>query len=138
MMIKQLFNKLSKEDIELLKLSFFVSLILSIIIFIPAIFIKFWNYAWGPFIFVGNIASSIAYIKLANNIYNITSGYVNNPKRSAILNNLTTLLIYFIIFTISVLINKYTIFFCAFGVMIIKLIIVFKNFKIKKEGDRIG
>lgn len=130
----QLFDKLSKEDIEFLKLSFFVSLILSVIIFIPAIFIKLWSYAWGPFIFVGNIASSISYIKLANNIYNITSGYVNNPKRSAILNNLTTLLIYFIIFTISVLINKYTIFFCAFGVMIIKLIIVFKNFKIKKGG----
>ena len=98
-MMGQLFNKLSKEDIEFLKLSFFVSLILSVIIFVPAIFIKLWSYAWGPFIFVGNIASSISYIKLANNIYNITSGYVNNPKRSAILNNLTTLLIYLIIFS---------------------------------------
>lgn len=141
-MMKQLFNNLSnnlsKEDKIYLKYSFYISIIISLLILIPNIFVSWWHFTWGIFIFIGNVASSISYIKLANNVNKITLGYVNNPKRSSFLNSMTSLLIYAIVFIISVLINVYTIFFCAFGIMIMKLVIIIMNFKPKKEVDKLG
>lgn len=141
-MMKQYFSNLlrnlSAEDKTYLKYSFYISIIICIFILIPSRFISWWHFTWGLFIFLGNMASCISYIKLANNIYKITQGYTSNPKRSSFINSMTSLLIYASLFIISVLINDYTIFFCAFGIMILKIIIIVKNFKTKKEVDKLG
>ncbi len=136
--MKRLFSLLSKEDKTYLKYSFYISIIISLIIFLPSIFLKWWHFSWGIFIFVGNITSSISYIKLANNINHITLGYTNNPKRSSFFNSITSLMMYAIIFVISVLINTYSIFFCAFGIMIMKIVIIIMNLKPNKEVDKLG
>lgn len=142
-MMKQLLNKslfcnLSNEDKIYLKNSFYISTIISLFVLIPSIFINWMHFTWGLFVFIGNIASSISYIKLVNNVHKITLGYSNNPKRSSFLNSMTSLLIYAIVFIISVLINVYTIFFCGFGIMIMKIVIIIKNLKPKKEVDKLG
>lgn len=135
---KNLLSNLSNEDKTYLKYSFYISVIISLLIIIPSLFINWWHFTWGLFIFIGNLASSIAYFKLVNNVNKITLGYVSNPKRSSFLNSMTSLLIYAGLFIISVLINVYTIFFCAFGIMIMKIVIIIKNFKPKKEVDKLG
>lgn len=141
-MMRQFFNNLfanlSTEDKTYLKYSFYTSVIISLLIIVPSIFIGWWNFTWGLFIFIGNIASSISYFKLVNNVNKITLGYVSNPKRSSFMNSITSLLIYAGLFIISVLIDVYTIFFCAFGIMIMKIVIIIKNFKPKKEVDKLG
>ncbi len=135
---KNLFSSLSDEDKTYLKYSFYISIIISLLILLPSLFINWWHFTWGIFIFIGNIASSIAYFKLISNVNKITLGYVSNPKRSSFMNSMTSLLIYAGLFIISVLINVYTIFFCAFGIMIMKIVIIIKNFKPKKEVDKLG
>ena len=135
---KNLLSSLSDEDKTYLKYSFYISIIISLLILLPSLFINWWHFTWGIFIFIGNIASSIAYFKLISNVNKITLGYVSNPKRSSFMNSMTSLLIYAGLFIISVLINVYTIFFCAFGIMIMKIVIIIKNFKPKKEVDKLG
>lgn len=123
------FSRLTNDDKNILKHSLFISLILSIVITLVSIFISWWHYSWGIFILIGNFISCICYIKLANNITNMLKGYYQNYKRKVVLNYLTSLLLYFVVLTISVFVNTYAIFGCIIGIFILKIIIYIKNIK---------
>lgn len=123
------FSRLTNDDKIILKYSLFISLILSIVILLVSIFISWWHYSWGVFILIGNLISCLCYIKLANNITNMLNGYYQNYKRKVVLNYLTSLLLYFVVLTISVFVNRYAIFGCIIGIFILKIIIYIKNIK---------
>ncbi len=132
MMINFWLKRLTAEDKSTLKVAFFISLIVSVIIFVPAIFISWWSYFWSFFVLIGNFTSSICYIKLVNNISDSLNGRYANCKRRMFLNGLISIAIYFIVLTVSVLVNKYAIFWCALGILSVKFTI-YKN-NIKRKG----
>lgn len=122
--MKKMMKILSNEDKKILKYSFFVSIILTIILAIPTIFIKWWNIGFGVSVFIGYFASAISYYKLVVVTTRVTNFYYENPKRVFILNNLSSLLIYFIVLLICTLVKIFNIFLCALGIFIIKIIII--------------
>lgn len=127
MMINFWLSRLSAEDKSTLKVAFFISIIVSVIITILAFLIDFVHISWGIFLLVGNITSSICYIKLVNNITDVLNGRYLKHKRAMFLNSLTSMVIYFIVLSISVLINTYALFWCALGILSIKFVIYQKN-----------
>lgn len=122
-------SNLTNEDKLNLKYSLILSFTVSIIVLLFSLFFKWWSYTWGFAIMIGYIASSICYIKLANNVTKYLNGYYDNYKRKVFFNHLSSLLIYFIVLTLCVLINVYAMFWCAFGIMSIKIIIYIRYIK---------
>ena len=103
-------NNLTNEDLKILKLSFIVMFCLVIISLVFAFFIDFWQYTWALSILIGYISAVICYIKLVYVVTNVTNFIYQNPKKVFILNNLSSLLIYFIVLLISVLVPIFNIY----------------------------
>ena len=123
---KSLINiiKQRNEDLKILKLSFIVMLCLVVISLGFAFFIDFWQYTWALSIFIGYISAVISYIKLVYVVTNVTNFIYQNPKKVFILNNLSSLFIYFIVLLISVLVPIFNIYLCFLGIVIIKIVII--------------
>ena len=117
-------NNLTNEDLKILKLSFIVMFCLVIISLVFAFFIDFWQYTWALSILIGYISAVICYIKLVYVVTNVTNFIYQNPKKVFILNNLSSLLIYFIVLLISVLVPIFNICLCFLGIVIIKIVII--------------
>ena len=117
-------NNLTNEELKILKLSFIVMFCLVIISLVFAFFIDFWQYTWALSILIGYISAVICYIKLVYVVTNVTNFIYQNPKKVFILNNLSSLLIYFIVLLISVLVPIFNIYLCFLGIVIIKIVII--------------
>lgn len=126
---------LSNEDIRILKYSFFISIILAILLTIPSFFLKWWNYGFGLSILIGYLSSAISYYKLVVVTTKVTNFEYENPKRAFVFNNLTSLLIYFVALLICTLIEIFNIFLCALGIVIIKIMIIALYGKNKKNNQ---
>lgn len=130
--MKKIISILSKDDIKIIKVSFGVGIILSLILTIPYLFIDWWKIGFGLSVLLGNIASIITYYKLVVITTKVTNFEYQNPRKVFIFNNLSSLLIYFVILLFCTLIKIFSIFTCALGIFIIKAVIIIL-FGIKKE-----
>lgn len=133
--MKKILTILSNEDIKILKTSFIVSVILSVFLTIPSLFVDWWKICFGLSVFIGNLSGMINYYKLVVITTKVTNFEYQNPKRTFVFNNLSSLLIYFIVLVFCTLIKVFNIFTCALGIFIIKVVIIIL-YGINKENRR--
>lgn len=127
---------LDKSDLKTLKISFIVGVILALIAFILAFFLNWWHKLWFLSIFIGLFSASFCYIKLVYVTTNVTNFIYKNPKKAFIINNLTSLLIYFLALLICTIVNIFNIYLCFLGILILKIVIIIRfGRKPKKEEE---
>ncbi len=124
-----------KSDFLTLKIAYMFATILAIISTVLASLIKWWQYTWFLSIFLGLLAGTINYIKIVIVTTNATSSKYKNAKLAFVINNITALVIYFIVLLISALVNFLNIFLCFIGIMLIKIVIIIRFTKKPKQEE---
>ena len=119
-------KNLEASDRKTLKIAFLVTIILSIISTILAIIISWWLYTWFLSIFIGYLSALFCYIKLVNVVINATNGAYKSAKKAFIINNISTLFIYFIALLICTIFKPFNIFLCFAGILTIKVVLIFQ------------
>lgn len=127
---------LSNEDKKILKLSFFVSIVCSIIMIIPVFIFYWWKWSYFLSVLLGYIASAVCYLKLVYIIFRETAFPSNKSKKAFVLNNLTNMIIYFSFLLFNLLIEWLNIYLCFIGMMIIKIIIYIVYGRKPKVGEK--
>ncbi len=127
---------LSNDDFKILKISFIVMLFLIIFSLCLALCFNCWQFSWALSILIGYLASVLNYVKLVYIVTNVTNFVYHNPKKVFILNNISSLLVYFIVLLVNVLIPIFNIFLCFLGIIIIKIIIIILFGKQSSKGGK--
>lgn len=127
---------LSNEDKKILKLSFFVSIVFSTMMIIPAFIFNWWKWSFFLSVLLGYTASAVCYLKLVYVIFRETAFPSNKSKKAFVLNNLTNMIIYFSFLLFNLLIKWLNIYLCFIGMMIIKIIIYILYGRKPKVGEK--
>ncbi|MCM1260078.1 MAG: hypothetical protein NC182_03975 [Prevotella sp.] len=123
---------LSNEDQIVLKRSFWLALGVAIVAIIPSFFIPWWKWSFGISTLIGYLASAFCYVKLVYIVIKVTNQEYQKPKKVFVLHNMLNLLIYFVVLLVCQLWKGFNIFFCLFGILTIKIVIVI-SFGRKKQ-----
>lgn len=132
-------NNLSQSDKKTIKISFIINIFLMIICLGLSFIIKSWSYSYFFSILIGYLSSLFNYVKLVTVVTNVTNGSYQNAKKAYVINNLTSLILYFVVLLICTIVHLFNIFLCFLGIIIIKVVLIFqytifdKTKKISKE-----
>ncbi len=119
----KIFKLLNNDDKKILKNSTILCSIFIVISIVLSLFFDWWRTTFFISIIMGYLSSIICYFKLVYVTFKETAFPSNKSKKSFIINNISSMLIYFLFLLINQLINWLNIFLCFLGMMIVKIVI---------------
>ena len=131
-------NKIRQSEV---KYTIFISCIVSVVLFVLSAIIlylikpKLWT--WSLSLLIGQVASTICYLKSSISIGNML--YSKHPKGMMVTNYATNMLIYAVVLVVSQLVGSLNIFFCLAGLLIERVVIVilYGVIPARRGGDKL-
>lgn len=114
---------LSKEDKTILKVSFLVSVGVSIVAIVLACILDWWKGSFFLSVILGYVASAICYLKIVYVTFRETAFPSHRSKKAFVFNNLTNMMIYFGFLLFHLFMKGLNIYLCFLGMIIIKVVI---------------